>query len=756
MSKFNYKKDPLREREASKYEHPIPSREYILDYLAERGSPATYAQILEDLQLETDEQYEALKRRLIAMERDGQILRNRRGAYGPLSSMELLPGRVVGHKDGFGFVISDDGSDDLFLSPRQMRGVFHGDRVLARGTSIDSRGRREAIIVEVLERNTQQCVGRFINDSGVAYVEPANQRLTQTISIPADGINGAENGQMVVAAITGQPSLRSRPIGRVIEVLGDHMAPGMETDVAIRNHELPYVWAEDVLAEANRFAAEVPESAVAGRLDLRDLAFVTIDGEDAKDFDDAVYCVPNKRSAGGWLLYVAIADVSHYVKPNTALDREAQRRGNSVYFPTRVIPMLPETLSNNLCSLKPQVDRLTLVCEMNINAKGKITKYAFHEAVIRSKARLTYNQVYKLMEQGDVNLHSQLTEVYPHLGHLYDLYRILHKAREARGAIEFEIPETKIMFDANRKIKKIVPRERLSSHRLIEELMLCANISAAKFLLDHEMPGLYRIHQGPNKDKLQDLRRFLYEMGLKMAGGIKREPKPSDYAQLLRSIKERPDARLIQTVLLRSMSQAIYSPDNVGHFGLAYEAYTHFTSPIRRYPDLIVHRAIRLLLRKLQDHDFAAALQRLGEHCSMTERRADDATDEVIDWLKCEYMMDKVGSVYNGTVSGVTSFGIFVELEEVYVEGLVHISMLPDDYYQFDAIQHSLEGEHSGRRFRLGDKVSVKVAKVNLDDQEIDFVLVGAENTGGGGRKGKTKSSKKGGNKKSKSHKRRR
>ncbi len=734
MVKFNKKKDPHADREAQKYEHPIPSREYILEYLSERGRPATYQQIQKEFGLESEEEREALRRRLIAMMRDGQLLRNRRDAYGPLDKMELIAGRVVGHKDGFGFLVPDLGDDDLFLSPREMRRVFHGDRVLARVSNIDTRGRREAMIVEVLEHNTKQIVGRLHIESGTAFVESSNQRITQDVMIPFESLNGAQNGQMVVVAITAQPNKHARVIGEIVEILGDHMAPGMEISVAIRNHDLPYVWPDDVLLEASRYEAHVTEDALQNRTDFRHLPFVTIDGEDAKDFDDAIYCVP--REKGGWMLYVAIADVSYYVRPNTSLDKEAYQRGNSVYFPGRVIPMLPEALSNNLCSLNPNVDRLVMVCEMEIHPTGRILHYDFMEGVIKSHARLTYNQVHTMMEKNDKRMCERFTEVVPYLTHLYDLFRVLHKARSGRGAIDFDLPETKIVFGKNRKIEKIVSYERFDSHRVIEECMLSANICAARFMEKHKQAGLYRVHEGPTEEKLNDLQRFLQEIGLTMPNH--REPVPADYAHILRVIQDRPDAHMIQTILLRSMSQAIYSPDNKGHFGLAYEAYAHFTSPIRRYPDLMVHRVIKQILTRKKIYDDEQAFIRAGEHCSMTERRADDATNEVTDWLKCEFMMDKVGQEFPGIISGVTNFGVFAELSEIYVEGLVHISTLPDDYYQFDSIKHVLLGERSGRRFRLGDPIKVRVARVDLDQREIDFVLAeGARDRSKGERGGR-------------------
>lgn len=720
MAKFKHKNDPFADREAQKYSQPIPSREYILEYLGERGRPATFEEIQRDLELDHEDEIEALRRRLIAMVRDGQLLKNRREAYGPLDKMELIAGRVIGHKDGFGFVVPDQGGNDLFLSPRQMRNVFHGDRVLTRVSTIDTRGRREAIIVEVIERNTQQLVGRLFLESGAAWVEPTNARISQEILIPQDGLNDAKHGQMVVVAIVSQPTTRSRPIGQIVEILGDHMAPGLEITVAIRNHELPHTWPEEVSEEAAKFPGQVDEAAYNNRTDLRKLPFVTIDGEDAKDFDDAVYCEARKK--GGWLLYVAIADVSHYVKAGSALDKEAYKRGNSVYFPGRVIPMLPESLSNNLCSLMPNVDRLALVCEMSLSPSGRILRHRFMEAVINSHARLTYTQVHAMIEKNDARVKERFKSVLPHVKELYALFHVLHKAREERGAIDFDMPETRIIFGGNRKIEKIVPYERFNSHRVIEECMLCANISAAHFLQKNELPGLYRVHEGPKEEKLNDLRRFLQELGLKLGT---RDPTPADYSQILRATRDRPDAHMIQTVLLRSMSQAVYSPDNKGHFGLAYDAYAHYTSPIRRYPDLLVHRAIKQILHRQKIIPDFSTFVRAGEHCSMTERRADDATDEVTDWLKCEFMLDKVGLEFQGVISGVTNFGIFVELIEIYVEGLAHISTLPSDYYQFDPLKHSLYGSRSGVRYRLGDKVKVRVARVDLDQRQIDFLVVG-------------------------------
>ncbi len=714
-------KDRYAERESQKYEHPIPSREFILEHLAERGSPATFRQLQDELALKTSQKKEALRRRLRAMMRDGQLMQNRRGAFGPLDKMSLILGRVIGHKDGFGFLVPEHGGGDLFLNARQMRAVFHDDKVLATVSDVDSRGRREGTIVEVLEHNTKELVGRFKFESGIAYVQPTNTRITQDILIPSTAVHGAKPGQMVIVDIMTQPSMTTRPTGRIKEILGAHMAPGMEIDVAIRNHDIPYEWPDVVLKEAAQFPTQVPVDAMAHRIDVRELAFVTIDGEDAKDFDDAVFCQPGEQ--GGWVLSVAIADVSYYVRPNTALDEEAFIRGNSVYFPERVIPMLPEALSNGLCSLNPEVDRLTMICEMHISAAGKLGRYHFYEGVIQSKARLTYNQVHQIIVEQDPVFRQQYRTLLPQLNDLVAVYRALHAARIKRGALDFELPETKIIFGKNKKIERIVPLQRNEAHRLIEECMLCANICAARLLMKHECPGLYRVHEGPSPEKLIDLRKFLGELGLTLPG--KEEPTPKDYATLLHNIAGRPDAHVIQTVMLRSLRQAMYSPENKGHFGLAYDAYTHFTSPIRRYPDLIVHRSIKRILKKQYvSGEVDPVFEKYGEHCSMTERRADDATSEAVAWLKCEFMMDKVGEEFDGIISSVTNFGLFIELVDIYVEGLVHISQLPNDYYHFDPLKHEIYGERSRKRYRLGDPVKIKVVRVDLDQREMDFMLL--------------------------------
>ena len=719
---FKTLQDPHAQREAEKYENPIPSRELILQLIQESGKPLRRQQIAQQFALESADDLEALRRRLRAMERDGQVLFNRRQKYCLSENHNSISGRVLGHPEGFGFLKPDDGSEDLFISPREMKALMHNDRAKVRVSGIDRKGRREATVVEILERNTHQVVGRFFVEGKVTYVMPDNKKMAKEVLIASEDTGGAKKGQIVVVEIVQQPTQHCQPLGRVTEVLGMHMAPGMEIEMAIRSYELPNVWPNALLDEIKSLTPEVPEAAKEGREDIRHLPLVTIDGEDARDFDDAVYA---QKTAKGWKLLVAIADVSHYVHVDTALDTEAQSRSTSVYFPEKVIPMLPEILSNGLCSLNPHVDRLCMVCELLVNDEGVVTRSRFFEAVMRSHARLTYTQVAKMLVEGDQKLANQYAELMPHLTTMYRLYQTMRRQREVRGAMDFDTQETKIVFGENRKIEQIVPVVRNDAHKLIEEFMITANNAAAKFLNRKKIPRLLRIHDGPGVEKLLTLRTFLGELGLYLGGGD--QPHPLDYMHLLESVKDRPDAHLIQTVLLRSMSQAVYSPDTKGHFGLALDAYAHFTSPIRRYPDLLVHRAIRHSLRGGNASSFRYSpndMVTLGEHCSANERRADEATRDVNSWLKCEYMMDKIGEEFTGIISAVTSFGFFVELQSIYVEGLVHIASLRQDYFLFDAASHRLYGERTGVRYRLGDSVKIKVVRVNLDDKKIDFELL--------------------------------
>jgi ribonuclease R len=729
--------DPNRAREAGRYEHPVASREFILDTLKKRGVPVE-EQELERLLRITPEDREGFSRRIAAMLRDGEIIRNRRNALCVVEKLDLVRGRVQGHPDGFGFLVRDEGGQDLFLGPKEMREVMHGDRVVARISGTDRRGRPEGAIVEVLERGQQRLVGRLHGQHGILHVAAEEKRISHEILVPPHEAKDAKPGQVVMVELIAQPSKHAQPVARVIEVLGNYADPGMEIEIALRKHTLPHVFSHAV----EQLCAGIPDTVTAedreGRTDLTKLPLVTIDGETAKDFDDAVYCEPltpspspegeggfpsplgrRARDEGGFRLIVAIADVSHYVTHGDVLDREAASRGNSVYFPRRVIPMLPEKLSNGLCSLNPKVPRLAMVCDMRVEADGDIASYKFYPAVFRSHARLTYTEVAAMLEDGEGEAARRHHALLPHVRNLHRLFKVLLKAREVRGAIDFETIETEMVFDEHGKIARIVPVRRNDAHRVIEECMLAANVCTSDFLRGREHPVLYRVHEGPTPEKLAALREFLKGFGLSLSGGDK--PRAGDYAKLLARAKDRPDAQLLQTVMLRSLKQAVYSPDNVGHFGLAYESYTHFTSPIRRYPDLLVHRAIKAVLkgRRYEPGNW----HELGAHCSMTERRADDATRDVSAWLKCYYMKDRVGDTFAGSVSGVTAFGAFVALDEVYVEGLLHVSELGSDYYHFDAAKHQLMGERTKKRYRLGDRVRVKVVRVDLDTSRIDFAL---------------------------------
>lgn len=752
--------DPHAKREASKYDNPIPSREYISELLESASGPMTNRDLWKVLSLGGEDQREALRRRLIAMERDGQLISNRKGAYGLIDKMDLIRGRVMGHRDGYGFVIPEDGSEDIYLTSRQMRKAFDGDEVLVRPEPLDHRGKRDGAIIDVLVHNTHQLVGRYINERGNHFVRPDNARIANDIIIPSEHTQHAKHGQFVVVDILQQPSRQHRPLGKVVEILGDNMAPGMEIDVAIRSHGIPHEWPGAVDAQVATLTAEVDEEDKADRVDLRTLPFVTIDGEDARDFDDAVYCAT--KPSGGWRLYVAIADVSHYVEPQSPLDSEAIVRGNSVYFPESVVPMLPEILSNGLCSLKPRVDRLAMVCEMTVTQDGKLSGYKFYEAVIHSHERFTYTQVGQILsekEDKDSEIRQQFSDRLQDLEHLHDIYHALRKTRDERGAIDFETTETRIVFDDNRKIEKIVPVHRNDAHKLIEECMLAANVCTAKILSTLDIPTLYRVHESPKLEKIAMLHEFLGGLGLSMPG---EDITPMHYRRVLEQVAGRPDAHLIQTVLLRSMNQAVYQPENEGHFGLAYDAYAHFTSPIRRYPDLLVHRALKAIIRstiktsrvkrvdtiKTQKistlyHYSEGDMVSFGEQCSLTERRADDATREVVSRLKCEYLQERVGDVFVGVISAVTSFGLFVELKDLYVEGLVHITALPQDYYHFEAAQHRLVGERRRMVFRLGDEMVVQVARVNLEERKVDFEL--ADTTIGAKKKSSRTSKKRSG-----------
>ncbi len=708
MSKNKPAKTALRRRaraERPRAGAPDAYAQEILAALNGAGAPLTPDELAGRLEIRGRER-RAFDDAVAALERSGAAVKNRAGSLLVATRLALVAGRIEGHRDGHGFLVPDDGGPQVFLPPAEMRQALHGDRAAVRITGRDPRGRPAGEIVEVLERATRRIVGRLHAEHGVLFLVPEDRRIAQDIVVPPQEAGRAKAGEVVTVELVAQPSKHAQPIGRVAEVLGNYADPGMEIEIALRKFDLPHEFSKKTTAAARALPEAVRAEDRADRRDLRELGFVTIDGETAKDFDDAVHAV---RDGRGYRLWVAIADVSHYVRHGEPLDADALERGTSVYFPRRVIPMLPEKLSNGLCSLNPEVDRLAMVCEMMITPKGVVARYEFYPAVIRSRARLTYNQVWEWLSSGRAPAYLQT---------LYELYGRLAEERKRRGAIDFETLETRMVFDAQGKIEKIIPEARNDAHRLIEECMLAANVSAGNLLSERKHPVLYRVHDVPASDKVAALRDFLAELGLQLQGG--EVPRPKDYAQLLDRIRERPDFTLLQTILLRSLKQAVYSPDNAGHFGLAFEAYVHFTSPIRRYPDLLVHRAIKACLagRRYEGVDWDA----LGRHCSETERRADEASRDVENWLKCFYMKEHVGGVFTGAVTGVTSFGLFVTLDDYFVDGLVHISELGRDYFQFDAARHMLLGERSGQRFRLADRMKVKLVRVDLETRKIDFV----------------------------------
>jgi ribonuclease R len=704
VSKKNPKRTALRRR--ARAEKPDRAyRQEILEALHRAGAPLKPDELASRLDIRSRER-RSFDAALAALERAGEVVTNRAGSLLVAKRIALVAGRIEGHADGHGFLAPDDGSPPVFLPPAEMREVIHGDRAAVRVSGRDHRGRPQGAIVEVLERANRRIVGRLHSEHGVLFLVPEDRRIAHDILVPPAEAGRAKAGQVATVDLIAQPSRHAQPIGRVAEVLGHHADPGMEIEIAVRKFDLPHEFSKRALAAARALPDSIRKEDLEQRRDLRDLHFVTIDGETAKDFDDAVVC---KRESKGFRLWVAIADVSHYVRHGDALDMEARERGTSVYFPRRVIPMLPEKLSNGLCSLNPNVERLAMVCEMAITPQGAVTEYRFYPAVIRSQARLTYTQVWQELSSGRAT---------PQLAILYEVFQVLARARAERGAIDFETVETRMLFDARGKIEKIVAEPRNDAHRVIEECMLAANVCAGGFLAGHGHPVLYRVHDVPAAEKVAALRDFLAELGLQLPGG--EVPRPGDYAQLLEKIRKRPDFALLQTILLRSLKQAVYSPNNVGHFGLAFDSYVHFTSPIRRYPDLLVHRAIKAVLagKRYSDLDWEA----LGRHCSETERRADDASRDVENWLKCYYMRDHVGGSFSGIITGVVPFGLFVTLDDYFVDGLVHISELGRDYFQFDGARHILLGERTGKRYRLADRMRVKLVRVDLESRKIDLV----------------------------------
>jgi ribonuclease R len=716
------RKEPRRPATRGKQRLTATPEASLLHALRKAGRPLRLDELQSMLGPTAASQLEDVAARLV---RRGDVVQNRRGQY---CLREQLPGLVVGtvsaHRNGDGWLMPDDASAAVYLPSQQLREVMHGDRVAVRVEGPGFRGRPQGSIVEVLERRTREVVGRLHVEAGVAYVVADNPRISQRVLVPVAALGGAESGQVVIVEITQPPSRNTQPAGRVTQVLGDHGSPGMETEIAIHSHNLPNEFPAEVTAEAEAYGTVIPADALAGREDLRSVELVTIDGEDARDFDDAVWC---ERATGGWRLVVAIADVGHYVRPGTPLDREARERGTSVYFPNRVLPMLPEALSNGLCSLVPHQDRLALCCELRVREDGRITRSRFFAAVMRSAARLTYREVGAFLERPAARHDARLEALRDRLLALHGVYRSLTRARTGRGALELDTPELKLKFDAEGRVAALVEQTRNDAHRLIEECMIAANVAAARFLDRHRVPTLYRVHGLPELDRLETLRQFLREFGLWLPPPA--DVRPEHLRDLLASLGDRSDANLISTAIIRSMPQAVYQPGNIGHFGLALDHYAHFTSPIRRYPDLVVHRGVRAVLDERDPREIVEAhgpLPVLGQDCSFRERRADEATRAAVAWLKCYYMERHIGDEFDGIVSGVVDFGLFVQLEGLQVDGLVHVSGLGQDYFSRDRSGYRIVGRHSGRVFRLGDRMRVRVTNVSLDERRVDFELADA------------------------------
>ena len=703
-------------RQQKTYKHPIPSRNKLIEFLKKSGKPLNLNQIMTGFELKGQRMLSLLAEQLDGMARAGQLIENRRREYCLTEKLELVTGRVSGHQDGFGFVVPDDDSDDVYLSAREMRSLFHGDRVAVKVVGVDRRGKPEGAVVEILERGTKEVAGQFIRERGIGVVVPDNAKIAHRVLIAKGESGGARPGQIVVAEILDYPTHMEQPTGRIIQVIGSPEQKGIATDIAIQSHGIPTHWPTPVREQVDKFGDTVPSTAKKGRVDLRDVELVTIDGADARDFDDAVYC---ESSGKGWRLIVAIADVAHYVDIKSPLDEEATTRGTSVYFPDRVVPMLPEVLSNGLCSLNPKVDRLCMVCDMRVSEDGKVTRATFVEGLMRSKARLTYSQVNAFLT-GDKKAIPR--SVHGPLRNLHALYKAFAKARARRGAIELDLPQIKFELNKDGEIDRIRNVRRNDAHRLIEECMIAANVQAAKFLKKNRIQGLFRVHAKPDPDRFDELRRYLVTLDLKVPHPDHIEPR--QFNNLLKKVKDRPDSAAISMQMLRSLTHAEYTPDNIGHFGLALDSYAHFTSPIRRYPDLLVHRAIRHIIRGgkpgAYDYDRQAML-RLGAITSAHERRAEEATRDVEAWLKCQYMLDRQGETYDGVVTGVTNFGLFVQLNELMIDGLVHVTSLPNDYYHYDAARQQMLGERTGRSFGLGESMRVLVHRVDMETRRIDF-----------------------------------
>ena len=701
-----------------------PGAPQLLGFLQASARLMKAEEIADELGFKSAEGIESVRALLEELVGQGRLLKNRRGGYGLADKMDLIAGTIAANSEGFGFLRPDEGVGDIYLPPAQMRQVLHGDRALVSVVGRDKRDRPEGAIVSILSRRSPRVVGRYLEEAGFGVVAPDDQRIHQNLLIPRGQEGEAKPGDVVVAEIVEPPSSHRQPVAKIVRVLGEEVGTSLAIDMAIETHSIPNAWPDGLVRELSKIPDTVRPGQIRDREDLRELPLVTIDGEDARDFDDAVWCEPTR--GGGYKLYVAIADVATYVQPGTALDHEAQLRGTSVYFPNRVVPMLPEQLSNGICSLKPDVERLCLACELRIDAQGETTRSRFFPAVMRSAARLTYNQVWQAVGQRRADALEKVAAVLPHLENLYGLYKILARRRAERGALDFEGQEVKFQFDEQGQIDAVKLYERNDAHRLIEECMIAANVAAAKFLKRSRVPALYRVHPRPPTHKYEELADFLGTVGITLPSY--EDLQPEDLMAILARAKSRPDGALIEAVVLRSQSLATYTADCDGHFGLALGAYAHFTSPIRRYPDLLVHRAIHHALGKRTPADYQytpTQMADLGRTCSGNERRADEATRDVADRLKCAYMERHLGDEFEGVVTGVASFGLFVEILETRITGMIHVTQLPNDYYHYDQRHRRLVGERLRQSFQLADRVRIKVLRVDALERRIDFRLAG-------------------------------
>lgn len=724
--------DPYQKREANKYKNPIPSREYILSWLKKCQDLISQKNLEKKFGINNQEEKKALRRRLRAMEREGQVIYTRNRCYIAPENLKVVKGKVIGHKDGYGFLRTESLKDDLWLSSEQMRCCIHGDIILAHIVSSDRKGRSSARFLKILQPNDVLIVGRYYIENEKKIVIPDDTRFNFKIFVRLSVKEKIETGSVVVVKLTKHPIRNNKTKGLIVEILGKEMGINLAIDIALRTHAIPSIWSDEVKEQIDTLNNKINQSDFKNRIDLRHLPFFTIDDEDARDFDDAIFCKKKINLEEGWNLWVAIADVSYYIKPNTALDKEAFTRGTSIYFPSLVVPMLPEKISTDLCSLNPYTERLSLICEMSLSKTGELISYKHYEGIICSHGRFTYNEIFKIWN-GDVFLCSKYKELLKYIENLSCLQKVFNCNNSSKKGIDFENIEPKFILDSNFRIKNIHQNIRNDAHKFIESCMILANIASASFVEKHKCPVLFRNHDRPKKDSIVNFRLFLKELGLTLSGG--EIPESADYSNLLKNISNRPEYEMIQTILLRSMKQAVYSPDNCGHFGLSLSSYVHFTSPIRRYPDLVLHRAIKYLLSKknyISSNNYNSSntylyniheMKKIGIHCSMTERRADEASRNVIDWLKCDFMNKKIGEILTGVISNVTSFGFFVRLNHFFIDGLVHIASLHDDYYYFDSLGLKLIGKSSKNTYRLGDTLQVQVISVNLNERKIELSL---------------------------------